>query len=105
VEENLEGSTSERLQSINTKAYLSIKDSEFEKLLFKFDYREKVSRATKNRLQNEANEFRRKAQTRAAESSDEPETGTQIGARGADRATERRAYLRGELNAMGGIEG
>jgi hypothetical protein len=57
VEENLEGSTSERLQSINTKAYLSIKDSEFEKLLFKFDYREKVSRATKNRLQNEANRF------------------------------------------------
>jgi hypothetical protein len=57
VEENLEGRTSERLQSINTKAYLSIKDSEFEKLLFKFDYREKVSRATKNRLQNEANGF------------------------------------------------
>jgi hypothetical protein len=31
VEENLEGSTSERLQSINTKADLSIQDSEFEK--------------------------------------------------------------------------
>jgi hypothetical protein len=43
VEENLEGCTRERLQSINTKAYLSIQDSEFEELLFKFDYREKVS--------------------------------------------------------------
>jgi hypothetical protein len=38
VEENLEGSTSARLQGINTKAYLSIKNGEFEKLLFKFNY-------------------------------------------------------------------
>jgi hypothetical protein len=38
VEENLEGSTSERLQSINTKAHLPIKNGEFEKLLFKFNY-------------------------------------------------------------------
>jgi hypothetical protein len=84
---------------------LPIQDSEFEELLFKFDYREKVSRATKNRMQDEANGIRRKEQTGAAESSDEPKTGTQIGVRGADRATERGAYLRGELNAMGGIEG
>jgi hypothetical protein len=38
VEENLEGSTSGRLQSINTKAYLPVKNDEFEKLLFKFNY-------------------------------------------------------------------
>jgi hypothetical protein len=31
VEENLEGSTSERLQGVNTKTHFPIKNSEFEK--------------------------------------------------------------------------
>jgi hypothetical protein len=38
VEENLEGSTSERLQGVNTKTHLPIKNSEFEKLLLKFNH-------------------------------------------------------------------
>jgi hypothetical protein len=38
VEENLKGSTSERLQGVNTKTHLPIKNSEFENLLFKFHH-------------------------------------------------------------------
>jgi hypothetical protein len=38
VEENLERITSERLQGINTKTHLPIKNSEFEKLLLKFNH-------------------------------------------------------------------
>jgi hypothetical protein len=38
VEENLEGGTSKRLQGVNTRTYLTIKNSEFEKLLLKFNH-------------------------------------------------------------------
>jgi predicted amidophosphoribosyltransferase len=89
VEENLERGAIERLQGINPKTHLPIKNSEFKKLLLKFNHGKKVCRTTKDRLQNGSNRIRRKAQSRTTKGGNKPETGTQIRSWGTDRTTKR----------------
>jgi hypothetical protein len=104
VEENLEGVASERLQGINMKTHFPVKNSEFEKLLLKFNHRKKVCRTAKDLLQNGSNRIQRGAQARTTKSGNKPEARTQIRSWGTDRATKRGAYLRGESKTMGGIK-
>jgi hypothetical protein len=75
---------------------LPIKNSEFKRLLLKFNHWKKVCQTTKDRLQNGSNRIRRKAQSRTTKGGNKPEAGTQIRSWGTDQATKRWAYLWGE---------